>query len=154
MTAKRAPLSRSEIMSRVRGKHTKPEMTIRLELHARGYRYRLHRKDLPGTPDIVLPRHRAVIDVRGCFWHGHPDCGRRPKTRQEFWNAKIDRNRARDQANERALMEAGWRVLVVWECCMVGRGRWDPGDLLDTVEDWLLSDQAFAELSGADAGHR
>ncbi|WP_119166348.1 very short patch repair endonuclease [Algihabitans albus] len=148
MAIQKKPLTRSEQMARVRSKNTKPELLIRLGLHARGRRYRLHQKSLPGTPDIVLRRFDAVIEVRGCFWHGHKGCGRRPKSRQEFWNPKIDRNRERDAGNERALFEAGWRVLIVWECCMVGKGRWSTEDLLDTIEDWLVSGREFGELEG------
>ena len=101
-----------------RGKDTKPELTLRRALHGMGYRFRLHRRDLPGTPDIVLPRHRAAIQVHGCFWHQHLGCDRAhmPKSRQEYWGPKLARNVARDRDNERRLVEAGWRVLVVWEC--------------------------------------
>lgn len=135
-------------MSRVRAKDTKPELVIRRGLHARGYRFRLHRRDLPGTPDLVLRKFGAVIEVRGCFWHGHENCGRQPKTRQEFWVPKIDRNRQRDDENLRALRDLGWRVVVVWECTMVGRGRWDREDLLDEVESFLRSDENFREIAG------
>ena len=114
------PEQRSERMSRIRGANTKPELKVRRLLHRCGYRFRLHRKDLPGRPDIVLPRHRAVIFVHGCFWHRHPDptCrrARMPRTRREFWEAKLQGNRERDVRDQRALAEAGWRVLVVWEC--------------------------------------
>ena len=94
-------------MGRIRGKDTKPELRVRKALHAAGYRFRLHRKDLPGRPDITLPRHRTVIFVHGCFWHGHEGCkaNRIPKTNPEFWSAKIDRNRERDARN-RAELEA------------------------------------------------
>lgn len=135
-------------MSRIRSKDTKPEMLIRRGLHARGYRYRLHQKSLPGSPDIVLRRYGAVIEVRGCFWHGHEGCGRRPSTRQDFWNPKIDRNRERDRENERLLLLSGWRVLIVWECCMVGKGRWQSDVLLDAVEDWVVAGQEFADFRG------
>jgi len=148
MNRRRGPLTRSEQMSRVRSKNTRPELLVRRGLHARGYRYRLHRRDLPGTPDIMLRRYGAVIEVRGCFWHGHEGCGRRPKTRQDFWNAKIAWNRERDQRNESTLIEAGWRVLIIWECCMVGKGRWVPDALLDAVEEWLHYEQEFSELAG------
>ena len=151
MNRKRDALTRSEQMARVRSKNTKPELLIRRGLHTRGHRYRLHQSGLPGTPDIVLRKHRAIVEVRGCFWHGHKGCGRRPKTRQDFWNSKIDRNRERDLENERALVDAGWRVLIVWECCMVGKDRWASEALLDAVEEWLLSDRDFAELSGRES---
>ena len=106
-------------MAKVRSKDTGPEMTVRRAVHARGYRFRLHRKDLPGTPDIVLPRHRMAVFVHGCFWHGCTRCdrGRRlPKTRTDFWQAKLTGNRERDLRNIVALEALGWRVVVVWEC--------------------------------------
>jgi DNA mismatch endonuclease (patch repair protein) len=105
-------------MSRVRGKDTRPELVVRRMLHREGFRYRLHVRELPGRPDVVLPRHRAVVEVRGCFWHGHPDCPRAaaPSSNVEFWEPKLAANVARDARNEAALREAGWRVIVVWEC--------------------------------------
>jgi len=109
---------RSRIMSRIRSKDTKPELRVRSLVHRLGFRFRLHRKDLPGKPDIVLPRHRKVIFVHGCFWHGHPGCPRatRPTSRVDFWNAKLDRNIARDAAALGKLKQAGWKVLTIWEC--------------------------------------
>ena len=111
------PEQRRLNMSRIRGKDTKPELMLRHGLHARGLRYRLHRKDLPGRPDMVFPRYRAAILVHGCFWHGH-DCPlfKLPATRREFWAAKIEGNQARDARDIAGLAAAGWRVLVVWEC--------------------------------------
>jgi DNA mismatch endonuclease, patch repair protein len=107
-------------MQAVRRHDTAPEMLVRRVLHAMGYRFRLHHKDLPGSPDIVLPRHRKVILVHGCFWHGHEQCKRakRPTKNAETWQAKIDGNRIRDAKNVAALYELGWDVLVVWECQM------------------------------------
>ena len=104
-------------MAAVRSKDTKPELFIRKALHARGYRFRLHRKNLPGTPDIVFPSRKCAIFVNGCFWHGH-ECpsGTLPTARREYWEAKIGRNKVRDAHNQRELEEAGWGVLVVWEC--------------------------------------
>ena len=101
-----------------KGKHTKPEMVVRRLVHGLGYRYRLHRKDLPGKPDIALGPRKAVIEVRGCFWHRHPGCqlAYTPKTRTDFWQAKFDANVARDAENTAALEKAGWRILTVWEC--------------------------------------
>lgn len=112
------PDQRSRIMAQVKGKDTKPELLVRRLLHRLGYRFRLHRKDLPGSPDIVLPRHRKVIFVHGCFWHGHEGCSRgtRPTSNTEFWNVKIDRNIERDTLAVRRLEEAGWRSLIVWQC--------------------------------------
>ena len=105
------------MMAAVRSKDTKPELLVRRELHARGYRFRLHRRDLPGTPDIVFPSRKSVIFVNGCFWHGH-EClsGALPATRRAFWEAKIARNKDRDAKNRAELEAAGWSVLVVWEC--------------------------------------
>lgn len=109
--------ARSALMSRIRGRDTKPEITVRRLLHAMGYRFRLHVADLPGRPDIVLPRHKAVVLVHGCFWHRH-GCQWTyvPKTRERFWQRKFDANEARDRKVVRALRSAGWRVLTVWEC--------------------------------------
>ena len=109
---------RSAIMRAVVGKDTKPEMAVRRELHRLGFRFRLQKRDLPGRPDIVLPRHRVAIFVHGCFWHRHPDCRKAsiPKTRTAFWNAKFETNMARDERVERELLTAGWQVLVIWEC--------------------------------------
>lgn len=110
--------TRSRMMSAIRGKDTLPEMVVRRFLHGLGYRYRIHRKDLPGKPDLVLPRLKVCIFVHGCFWHRHPGCAfaTTPKTRPEFWNEKFQKNVARDLANIGALDAAGWRVLIVWEC--------------------------------------
>ncbi|MBW8829751.1 MAG: DNA mismatch endonuclease Vsr [Burkholderiales bacterium] len=111
------PDRRSALMSRIRSKDTQPEIAVRSLLHRMGYRFRLHRKDLPGRPDIVLPRHRKAILVHGCFWHGH-ECplGSKPKSNQEYWGAKITVNRARDERNLLRLRDLGWSVLVLWEC--------------------------------------
>ncbi len=112
------PEQRSRAMARVRSKNTKPELRVRALLHRLGFRFRLHRRDLPGTPDLVLPKHRAAIFVHGCFWHAHPGCARAtmPSTRVEFWTTKLARNVERDAKKLRELQAAGWRVLVLWEC--------------------------------------
>jgi len=109
---------RSWIMSRVKGRDTKPEMLVRSFVHNMGYRFRIHRRDLPGNPDIVLPRHGKVIFVHGCFWHGHKRCPRskRPITNKSFWKKKLDGNIERDKRFRRALRRMGWKVLEVWEC--------------------------------------
>ena len=112
------PVKRSAVMRRVKGRDTGPEMTVRRLLTALGARYRLHRKDLPGKPDIVMPGRRLAIFVHGCFWHGH-DCARGarvPQQNRDYWLAKVGRNRERDIASRAALETAGWRVEVVWEC--------------------------------------
>lgn len=109
---------RSWIMSRVKGRDTKPEILVRSLVHRMGYRFRVHRRDLPGNPDIVLPRHGKVIFVNGCFWHGHKRCPRskRPTTNKSFWNNKIDANIERDKRFRRELRRMGWKLLVVWQC--------------------------------------
>nr|WP_284431272.1 very short patch repair endonuclease [Acidovorax sp. SUPP950] len=105
-------------MQAVQRRNTAPELQVRSVLHALGHRFRLHRKDLPGTPDVVLPRHRKIVLVHGCFWHGHEQCRRAkvPVNNAETWRAKIEVNRARDVRNVAALRALGWDVLVVWEC--------------------------------------
>ena len=106
-------------MSKVHSENTAPEIAVRKTLFHMGYRYRLHRKDLPGTPDVVLPKYKTVVFVNGCFWHGCPTCRHakiRPKANSEYWNAKLDRNIQRDRENYRKLRQMGWKVIVVWEC--------------------------------------
>lgn len=114
------PDERSERMGRVRSKDTKPEIIIRHLVHGMGYRYRLHRYDLPGRPDLVFPRFRKVIFVHGCFWHRHPDqackLARLPKSRLDFWMPKLEGNRRRDEKNQAALLSHGWKFMVIWEC--------------------------------------
>ena len=109
---------RSWNMSRIRGKDTKPEIAVRSILHRMGYRFRLHRRDLPGNPDIVLPKHHAVVLVHGCFWHRHKGCkyAYTPKSRVDFWKKKLTENVERDKRNRKALRQEGWKVVVVWEC--------------------------------------
>ncbi len=105
-------------MSRIRSRHTSPEITVRKLVHAMGFRYRLHVAGLPGKPDLVFPRHRKIIDVRGCFWHQHKGCvdGHVPKSRKEYWHPKLTKNVQRDKLNEKALKAEGWRILTLWEC--------------------------------------
>jgi DNA mismatch endonuclease (patch repair protein) len=115
-----SPEARSERMSRVRGVDTKPELAVRRLVHGMGYRYRLHRRGLPGTPDLVFPGRKKVIFVHGCFWHRHPDpkcaLARLPKSRLDFWLPKLEGNRERDERDQRRLREIGWEPFVVWEC--------------------------------------
>ena len=111
---------RSENMRRIKGKDTAPEIVVRRLLHRMGFRFRLHRKDLPGNPDVVLPKFRTVVFVHGCFWHGH-DCKkgsarRRPKSNENYWNSKLERNVRRDAANAEKIRELGWKRIVVWAC--------------------------------------
>ena len=112
------PERRSWLMSRVPQKHSLPELRVRRAAHALGLRFRLHRRDLPGSPDIVVPKHHVALFVHGCFWHRHLGCPKTsvPKSRQEFWQAKFDRNVARDREVEGALIRLGWRVETLWEC--------------------------------------
>ena len=135
------PAQRRLNMSRIRGRDTKPEMMVRRALHARGLRFRLHRRDLPGCPDLVFPRFRACLLVHGCFWHGH-DCPlfKMPATRQSFWADKIARNRQRDQSATQELLDAGWRVLVIWECALRGQDRRDFDSVVDECVGFITGD--------------
>jgi DNA mismatch endonuclease Vsr len=130
-----SPEERSRLMASIRAKDTKPEVAVRRMLHAMGYRFRLHRRELPGTPDIVLAARRSVIEVRGCFWHQHPGCPRArvPATRPDYWMPKLSANVARDARNCRLLRRSGWRVAVVWEC-QIGR---DPGAVARRLRRFL-----------------
>lgn len=123
-------------MARVRSRDTGPELTVRRMLHAVGFRYRLHRRGLPGTPDLVFPARKSVIFVHGCFWHAHPDpacrIARAPKSREAFWNAKFAGNRVRDERNRNNLLALGWRVALVWECELR-----DTAAVRDRLTAWL-----------------
>jgi len=140
---------RSRMMSGIRGTNTKPELMLRKGLHALGFRFRLHDRSLPGKPDIVLPRYKAVIFAHGCFWHGH-DCHlfKLPSTRPEFWQAKIARNRAVDERTDAALTEAGWRQAIVWECALKGKTRLPFEDVIQSCAEWLRSDRPRLEIRG------
>jgi len=115
--------TRSYNMSMIKGKNTKPEMIVRKFLHANGFRYRLHVKDLPGKPDIVLPKYKTVIFVHGCFWHGHAGCVKAalPRTRREWWESKIETNARNDETSQHRLEDRGWKVIVMWECSLHSR---------------------------------
>jgi DNA mismatch endonuclease (patch repair protein) len=138
------------MMSGIQGKNTKPEMLVRSLLHRSGFRFRLHRKDLPGKPDIVLPKYRAVIFVHGCFWHGH-ECKyfRWPSSRPDFWRAKIERNRLNDATYVAELLETGWRVAVVWECATRGQTDESLVRVGKEIGTWLYSDDVSFVLSGS-----
>ena len=140
-----SPETRSRMMSGIRGRDTQPERLIRGHLHAEGFRFRLCRKDLPGKPDIVLPRWKTAIFAHGCFWHGHQGCAlfRVPKTRTEFWSDKISRNAQRDEAAIKALREMGWRVAVVWECAL----RADQSRTLQSLVSFVRSKEEFTEIA-------
>lgn len=143
---------RSRMMSGIKGKNTRPELAIRSALHSRGFRFRLHRKNLPGKPDLVFPSRNAVLFVHGCFWHGH-DCHlfRWPKTREEFWREKIGKNIERDRKQRDALAEAGWRIGTVWECALKGKTHLPFDSVVDQCAIWLKSDIKTLEVSGDEA---
>lgn len=140
---------RSRMMAGIKGKDTKPEMLVRRGLFARGFRFRLHDKRLPGRPDLVLPRYRAAIQVNGCFWHGH-NCAlfKWPDTRRSFWEDKIRRNRLNDERTLTQLREAGWRVMTVWECALRGPTRMTSEDALSRIAAWLMDASPEAQLLG------
>lgn len=152
MVDRLTPDQRRLNMSGVRAKDTRPEMIVRRLLHSLGFRFRLHRRDLPGRPDIVLPRYRAAIFVHGCFWHGH-DCSlfRMPATRTEFWAAKIAANRRRDGDAMSELRDAGWRSMVVWECALRSRGRLPAPRLTDRITAFILGNTPFRAIREAGA---
>jgi DNA mismatch endonuclease (patch repair protein) len=130
-------VTRSRMMSGIKGRDTRPELVVRRALHAAGFRYRLHAADLPGRPDIVLPRHRVVILVHGCFWHRHAGCrfATTPATRTDFWAQKFERNLERDIRNRQALRAEGWRIATLWECSL---RRFDLGRVSGLV-GWIRS---------------
>lgn len=131
-----SPETRSRMMSGIRGRNTRPELILRSALHARGFRFRLHVSDLPGKPDLVFPKHRAVIQVHGCFWHRH-GCTKTttPSTNVDFWQEKFRRNVERDQKTEAGLDQLGWRFGLIWECAL---GRQIETIVADRVEEFLL----------------
>ena len=134
---------RSEVMSKVKSKDTGAEMIVRRLLHRAGFRYRLHRKDLPGKPDLVFPGRKKVIFVHGCFWHQHADCRRaqRPQSNSDYWGKKLNRNVERDAANELLLIALGWEVFIVWEC-----GLKDRDALLEDLNAFLAAKLKTDEL--------
>jgi len=138
--------TRSRMMAGIKGKNTKPELVLRRALHARGFRFRLHGKGFPGRPDLVFPKHGAVIFVHGCFWHRHSNCRytTNPSTRMEFWQGKFDANVARDSANKVALLSLGWRVATVWECALRTPALADAA--VDATSSWLVSGELQLEI--------
>ncbi|MCF1183580.1 very short patch repair endonuclease [Marichromatium gracile] len=143
------PEQRQLNMSRIKGKNTKPEMLIRRGLHARGLRYRLHDRSLPGRPDLVFRKYSTAVFIHGCFWHAH-GCAmsKLPTTRQDFWEVKLAANAARDRKAVDTLQSNGWRVLIIWECSLRGPQRWKEGALLDRVADFIqLSGLPFLDIS-------
>lgn len=129
-------------MSAIKGKNTNPELAVRRYLHARGFRYRLHRAGLPGKPDLVLPKYRLAIFVHGCFWHRHAGCfyATSPATRKNFWREKLDGNVARDKRQQTALTDAGWRVLVIWEC-----GLKHNSSEASQIDDLIMGEDSWTE---------
>ena len=142
------PEVRSRMMSGIRGTHTKPELLLRKGLHEAGFRYTLHAR-LPGRPDMVFPRRKAVLFAHGCFWHNH-GCHlfKWPKSRPEFWQTKIIGNAKRDVETVRKLTEVGWRVGIIWECCLKGKNRLDIREVISSCSRWLRSDDTYFELAG------
>lgn len=140
---------RSRMMAGIRGKNTKPEMIIRRGLHVKGFRYLLHDKRLPGKPDLVFPKYRAVIFVHGCFWHGH-DCHlfKWPKTRRGFWRKKIERNREIDEGAISALKQSGWRCCVIWECSLKSPTRLPIAGTIERIAHWLDSSSRSLTIRG------
>ncbi|QJX04082.1 very short patch repair endonuclease [Rhizobium brockwellii] len=143
--------TRSRMMAGIRGKDTQPEMALRRALHVRGFRFRLHSKNVPGRPDLIFQKYRAVVFVHGCFWHRHTDCrySTMPATRPEFWQAKFETNVVRDSTVRATLIEAGWRVATVWECALR-----KPDKIQATaanLSDWLLSNERQIEIGEQDA---
>lgn len=136
-----SPEVRSRMMSGIRSKNTRPEMIIRKGLHAAGFRFRLHNRSLPGTPDMTFPKWNAVIFIHGCFWHGH-HCHlfKWPATREDFWHQKISRNMQNDIRHDRDLRVAKWRIGVVWECALRGRKKMPFESVVEQLGQWLASD--------------
>ncbi|MCA0893289.1 very short patch repair endonuclease [Microbulbifer agarilyticus] len=130
--------SRSKQMAAIKSKDTSPELFIRRALYKRGFRYRLHYRKLPGKPDLAFPRYRALIEINGCFWHGH-NCHifKWPNTRKAFWRAKIQQNRSRDIKNKRLRSEQGWRTLTIWECAISGKTSLPDEELICLVVKWI-----------------
>ncbi len=147
------PEQRRHNMSRIRAKNTKPELLLRRGLHRAGLRFRLHVGGLPGRPDLVFPRHGAVVLVHGCFWHGH-SCNlfKMPATRPEFWAKKIQGNRLRDRSTIEILRKEGWRVLTVWECSLKGVTRRPLQDVITAVASFVRGKKRCTEIAGRGAG--
>jgi DNA mismatch endonuclease (patch repair protein) len=150
MTDVVSPRARSQMMSGIQGKNTKPELMIRKALHQQGFRYRLHVKSLPGKPDLVFPKYHAVIQINGCFWHGHKcHLFKWPSTHPEFWRNKISGNRKRDAKNVFSLEELGWRVLTVWECALKGKNGLPFETLVERISKWLATNEVSSEITGS-----
>ena len=141
--------TRRRNMQAIRHKNTKPEILVRKALFREGFRYSLHRKDLPGKPDLTLLKHRAVVQIHGCYWHFHGcHLSRIPDTDSDWWLEKFQTTLARDQRNREALVTKGWRVCEVWECALRGKTRWNMADVVSQIKNWLNSDASFLEIAG------
>jgi DNA mismatch endonuclease (patch repair protein) len=138
---------RSRMMSGIRSHNTKPERIVRSGLHRLGYRFGLHNRRIPGTPDLVMPKHNAVLFIHGCFWHGH-SCAlfKMPATRTDFWNEKISRNRKNDKVKQLMLAEKSWRIAIIWECAIRGKDEKSLGRVYNSIDRWLRSSRKFLEL--------
>jgi DNA mismatch endonuclease, patch repair protein len=138
--------TRSRMMAGIKGKNTVPERVLRQAMHKRGFRFRLHAKQLPGHPDLLFPKYKAAVFVHGCFWHRHRNCryATTPATRTEFWQTKFASNVARDRASVKALINSGWRVAIVWECSL--RNSVGIQEAADMLSDWLVSGAMRLEL--------
>lgn len=147
MTDVHSKAVRSKNMAAIKGRNTKPELSVRKALHNAGFRYRLHVTSLPGKPDLVFPRYKAVIFVQGCFWHQH-QCAmfHWPKTRTEWWRQKISINRKHDEEVQDKLRELGWRVMLVWECALKGKHKVSLQQLTLDIAHWLRHGGSFIEL--------
>ncbi len=141
--------TRSRMMSGIRGKNTKPEILIRKGLHARGFRYKLYSTKLPGKPDVMLPKYKALILINGCFWHAH-NCHlfKYPSTRKEFWEAKILSNTRRDKENLKYYWDAGWKTMIIWECALKGKTRLSLESILDLTEHWIKYEKSNCNIHG------
>lgn len=141
--------ARSRMMSGIKSRNTAPELMVRRGLHAHGFRYRLHVKELPGSPDIVLPKWRTALFVNGCFWHGHPcHLFRLPATRQEWWRAKIETNIKRDARITETLSSRSWKILTVWECAIRGRTARGIEETVSLIDQFVRSNATIGEVSG------
>jgi DNA mismatch endonuclease (patch repair protein) len=139
-------------MAAIRSTNTKPELIVRKLLHDAGFRYRLHRRDLPGTPDLALRKWNSLIEVHGCFFHAHGchSVRKPPSENAEFWAKKLSGNAARDRRNAEAVAALGWRRLVIWQCAITGKSRMKQNDLLDRIADWLRGTDITGEIRGSD----
>ena len=139
--------TRSKIMARVKGKDTKPELFVRKALYEKGYRYRLHYKKLPGHPDLVFPKYKAAIFIHGCFWHRH-GCYKSttPSTRVDYWLNKFEENVERDKRQIEQILALGWRVMIIWECVIKGKTKFDSDDIVVAITKWLKSSERFSTL--------